>query len=779
MSDGPRFESIRLDYGCHHGTYRFPEKREPVTIVGANGSGKSTLVEALVRTLFGFNRREPEAREQQDHRRPWKGGSFRALLTLRDAADRITIERDFDTHQVVVGRLPKAEELYGGEANPAAPASADQRRYREVLQRIFGLDELADYVRTACVQQGHMLETALAPDLLAIVAGGHADVETAKSELRERYHEFTLESIGRGERRRRKKGRIEQLDEELEELQGRIARVRRGEAEQRPLQEGAAEAVARIDELRREARRLEADHAALSGFQVLEERAKGIRDRIQRLEEVGADLRQAVERTEAVSRHGAVDRHRYPEDYLERLAGLEEGLWPRLRAAQAARAAQAERPGAAPASPARARALLALAGVIGLVAALLLVLGQGAVRLAGIAVALAAVALLVVGRRGLDVQRRRTEAAAAAVAADSEIQTIEARIAAKLEGLPDPHRILPETLAERRREHAEWRSAGDRVTEATRRLEDSTRRADRELGAREDEVPGTGPIERRDDAVSLEAARALIDELGLALSRERNERLAPTILELKQATVAIGDLPENVPEALREVGERLGENRRELEAAEEELRELQRRLLAVRRPEESSVALLAERGVREVELEAARREAGVYRRAHALLEDAYQEFRATDQDRLVARIEAHLSTLGDGDMGPLVIPDDLGSACLMYRGRPLALASPPLSYGELHIALFAVRLGAADFLAGMGVNLPLLVDDPFVHLDAERAAEMWRVLCRIARDRQVLLTTQDRLVLAHLGVRPDLDLDGPGRESSLQMELPVGRSAPG
>ena len=170
----------------------------------------------------------------------------------------------------------------------------------------------------------------------------------------------------------------------------------------------------------------------------------------------------------------------------------------------------------------------------------------------------------------------------------------------------------------------------------------------------------------------------------------------------------------------------------------------------------------------------AKREAGAYRRAHGLLTDAYEEFRETDQERLLRHIDGHLSVLGDRKMGPVVAPDDLDSALLMYGGRSLALASPPLSYGELHVALFAVRMGAADFLAGMAVRLPLLVDDPFVHLDAGRAAEIWDVLCTIARERQVILTTQDRLVLEHLGVRPDLDLDGPGRAASAQMELPVG-----
>jgi hypothetical protein len=82
-----------------------------------------------------------------------------------------------------------------------------------------------------------------------------------------------------------------------------------------------------------------------------------------------------------------------------------------------------------------------------------------------------------------------------------------------------------------------------------------------------------------------------------------------------------------------------------------------------------------------------------------------------------------------------------------------------LSYGQWHVVLLAIRLGAADFLAGLGVRLPLLLDDPFVHLDAGRARELWDVLARIAAERQVFVATQDRLLVDHLGIEPHLDLD--------------------
>ncbi len=349
------------------------------------------------------------------------------------------------------------------------------------------------------------------------------------------------------------------------------------------------------------------------------------------------------------------------------------------------------------------------------------------------------------------------------------------RVEEKLAGLPAAGDISPETLPERRREYAVFRSALGRAADAERRLAEAHRRTERTLASRETEEAQVRAEPGVDEASGgIQAARALMSSLEASLSSERNDGLAPTRLELERERSELEELPVDARAAFRKTDLEMEEKRRELTAKEAEERELRERFLAVPRPDESSLALEGRVEARRTALAEARREAGAYRRAHGLLMDAYGEFRETDQERLLRHIDGHLSVLGDRKMGPVVAPDDLDSALLMYGGRSLALASPPLSYGELHVALFAVRMGAADFLAGMAVRLPLLVDDPFVHLDAGRAAEIWDVLCTIARERQVILTTQDRLVLEHLGVRPDLDLDGPGRAASAQMELPVG-----
>ena len=760
MSGVVRFVSLDLDYGCHHGRYRFPVKNAPTVILGSNGSGKSTLVDALVRTIYGFNRRESDARRAQEHRRPWKGGRFRARVTLEDAEGRLSIERDFESNQVVVRRLAADEEIFRGEANPAAPSSSDQQVYRKLLQELFGLTELDDYERTACIQQGHLLGTELAQDLLRIAAGGHADVDAARAVVRDEYYRLTLQPITSEERRRHRAGRVEQLEEEVEELSAMLSAVLQAEADRRPLLDEERHLEAELNGIRADVRRLEGERDALSRLRGLEEREAASRERIRHLEDVHAELREAIWKVEAAASDSAAlpGEDAYPPDYLERLVALEEALWPRLRELEAKRDALAGRFEGSPAGPSfRGRVALGL-GVALLIGGLTL-----SARTTGVVAMLMGVALLVWGARGIVVQRSAGRFARAELGrTTAEIADAERRIGEKLDGLSDPG-LAPGELPERRRAFSAWRAARAQLEDGQGRLDGASRRAERTL--RRDEA---GPGIR----VVAESKR-LLTAVEQAISAERNDVMAPTRLALERERAEVERLPQDVRAAFRETDRDLQDKRTRLEDGGTQLRDVQRRLIALPRPEESSLALEARRQTMEEDLQAARGEARAYALAYELLVDAYEEFRATDQERLVEHIDARLAALGGGELGPLAVPDDLSSAALMYAGRTVPLASPPLSYGEWHVALFAIRIGSADFLSDLGVRTPLLVDDPFVHLDPRRAGEIWEVLCRVAGERQVLVTTQDRLILEHLGVRPDLNLDGPEREVSAQMELPV------
>lgn len=753
MSGVVRFASLDLDYGCHHGGYRFPVKDAPTVVLGPNGSGKSTLVDALVRTIYGFNRRELDARRAQEHRRPWKGGRFRARVTLEDAEGRLSIERAFESNHVVVRRLAADEEIFRGEANPAAPSSHDQQAYRKLLRELFGLTELGDYERTACIRQGHLLGTELAQDLLRIAAGGHADVNAAGADVRDEYYTLTLQPITSEERRRHKAGRVEQLEEGVEELSGILSAVLRAEADRQPLQEEERHLQVELSGLRSDVRRLEVERDALSKLRGLEEREAASRERIRHLEDVDAELREATWKVEAAASDsaGLLGEGAYPPDYLERLVALEEALWPRLRELEAKRDALAGRLEGSPAGPSfRELASLGL-GVALLIGGLTL-----SSRTTGVAAMLMGVALLVLGVRGIVVRRRAGRLARSELkSTTAQIADVEGRIGEKLDGLSDP---------------VGW-AARARLEDGRGRLDGASRRAERTL-RRDEEGAGSRVVAEPLGGVVAESKR-LLTAVEQAISAERNDVMAPTRLALERERAEVERLPRDVRAAFRETDRELQDMRTRLEDGETQLREVQRRLIAVPRPEESSLALEARRQTMEEDLQAARGEARAYSLAYELLVDAYEGFRATDQERLVEHIDARLAALGGGELGPLAVPDDLSSAELRYAGRTMPLASPPLSYGELHVALFAIRIGSADFLSGLGVRIPLLVDDPFVHLDPTRAGEIWEVLCRVARERQVLVMTQDRLTLEHLGVRPDLNLDGPEREVSAQIEPPV------
>src|SRR5690606_18888897 len=61
-----------------------------------------------------------------------------------------------------------------------------------------------------------------------------------------------------------------------------------------------------------------------------------------------------------------------------------------------------------------------------------------------------------------------------------------------------------------------------------------------------------------------------------------------------------------------------------------------------------------------------------------------------------------------------------------------------LSQGTQDQLYLALRLAIADLVGGE-VPLPLILDDPFVHCDADRLARIQEALRQAARERQIIL----------------------------------------
>ena len=741
MTSPVRFLRVDLGYGCHaSGAFEIPEKDSPVVIAGPNGSGKTTLVEALVRTLFGFDRRQPADRDCLTARVPWSGDRCRAEVELRGAdGRRWRVRREFDDGHVRI-ESPDGGAAWSGDGNPAS-ANQEALEYRRRLTAIFGLGEIEHYEATACVAQGRLLDTRLREELLQIEAGGYGNVDEALARIAKAHAELTsrpLEGAGRG---RTKPRRLETAEAELARLRTRLSSAEAVLGWRAPLEQEVAAARGRAGELDGAIARLEAALAPLNGRRALESRVDALLER-------QATLQTSRNRVERASRQlGVIEdqvavplEERYPADFLERLGRL-EWMWARQATLRAdrdrmesgPRAANVPRPWIAPAA---AVTLAAIGAVIAVA------VGTSAPALGGAALAIAAGTALLLHRWSRI--RGRDEALARKQEIYADIDRLGHDLARELDGIPRARTLSPATLDERRHAFEIQRQAAEKIGAAREALEEELLDAARALGA---EPPTEGTLQ---DLAALRARQceAATEEIRLAVARA----------QVEIESLAAVDLPDGVEATPESVESALAERRAERRAVEQRARTAESRLLQEGTGHESPVAIRDELELLDAERAAVEREARVHEAAHALIRDAYQEFREHDRERLLTAVSRSLLDLTGGRIGPIEAPGSLAEAVVRLEGREVELRSPPLSYGEFHAALFGIRLGASDFHARSGIRPPMIVDEPFAYLDLDRARELWRLLCAAAHERQVFVVTQEVLTLDALGIAPDIDL---------------------
>jgi uncharacterized protein YhaN len=68
-------------------------------------------------------------------------------------------------------------------------------------------------------------------------------------------------------------------------------------------------------------------------------------------------------------------------------------------------------------------------------------------------------------------------------------------------------------------------------------------------------------------------------------------------------------------------------------------------------------------------------------------------------------------------------------------------SAPALNPAALHAVILSIKLALTDFFIDLGAPLPLIIDDPFLYMDDERARNLKAVLDDIARGRQIIIFT--------------------------------------
>jgi hypothetical protein len=122
-----------------------------------------------------------------------------------------------------------------------------------------------------------------------------------------------------------------------------------------------------------------------------------------------------------------------------------------------------------------------------------------------------------------------------------------------------------------------------------------------------------------------------------------------------------------------------------------------------------------------------------------LLGEAIQEFQSTHREDLERSLDTRFRSVTGRAARRIRIDPDLGIS-LLDEGA--SFGDERLSQGARDQLAFCLRLAVADLVAGE-IVVPMILDDPFVHSDAERLERIREALEAAAQERQILLLTHD------------------------------------
>lgn len=734
--NGPVFLEVELEFGAHSDRWTLSEER-PTLVAGPNGSGKSTLIDGLLRTIYGFHRRRPDDRKLSDARRPWIGDDFRSSLRLRIASgDVLDWSRDHETDQVRVVR-DDGEVLFEGEANPGGSGSSDAP-YWDLVERTFGLDQLEDYARTAWVAQGDMLEAEFSQELLTLAEGGHARLNEALDSVKRRHKALTKRAVHPDERKMPADGLLEEDRRERARLQEALAEARGAERDHGAAEKRLAAVDAEVREVKTELERLESARSEMAERRRLDAESEAARGRLDHLIDLKTELDAATdEASDAESRCAELtDFLDYPDDFPSLVDRLRDA-W--SDEADLMEAIEADRQQLAALRPRSLDAVLPGAGVAAAGLLLLLPFLAGLHGLARLGAWAAGLLALMAAVRGLWRAADRRGSYRASMLGleerESKLQRTRERIGSALAAIPASEGLAPGDLDGRLARFRKAREAARRRAEARRRQHEAARRVKQSAEAQA--APG----------------RTLPN-----LIEDARRKLAEIDVQRRLNAEAAGYEAGRTPPTERALDDALRQAREQRDALQDEREELRIRLDRASRVLADAARL--ERDLADVErrIDENERTARALRAAYALLRDGYEEFREHDESRLVDAVAERFEALGGSSLGDFRVEPGLAEPTVALAGRTVSIDSPALSHGQRHLVMLAIRLGAADFLASGDVAVPLIVDEPFAHLDDRNAARVWELLTRVSDERQVIVATQEVNLLEKLGVRPHVRL---------------------
>jgi uncharacterized protein YhaN len=746
------------------------ELGDGLTVVhGPNEAGKSTFHAALVAALFGLlggGRRTKEGTALLERHRPWTGARYGAAVELAGGDRSLRLQWDFERgHHTVL------DAVTGVDLTAEHGGGTDAAR---LVRALHGVDR-ATYLRVGCVRQAelaavedpagvrHAVEAALSD------AAGDASAESAADAVRAARATAVGLNNSRGK----------PLPMARTELTAAVAAVAAAEADRHGTEELARqrdEARDRAAELAGRVHELESirDHL----------RADALRRRVAGAERLAVAVADAERTVAACSARASFEPEPALPAWRDRLGDLRAARRPggedaaalaalEAREGEAAvriaelepargsadREAQVERAVTTAAGPsARAAGATLAAGVV--LAGGGAATGFSAAIVAGLLAAVAGIVLAVGARRRSSALQRalpgsgtageRLAAFRHAVACDRELTAIERELAAiRL----DAARVR-ERLAGERRVDEELAGLEERVAAALRERGFDVEDMDGALVAYDVAAAERGAYDRgaaERDRAGAELAR-LLDGDSIEEARTRLGRLERELNG--HGPAARGrDADEVEAELAAAAAERDAAVAR-AERAEGEA--------ATRLELAADVAAAREREA------AAREEVARLERVDAVLELAERELRAaaaaTYRDvapRLNAALGAGIERLTGGRYRRALVDETL-AVRLEAPETGSMVGLDAVSAGTAKQVFLVERLELVRLLCP-DVTLPVLLDDPFAHFDAERIAATLVYLAELAAERQIVVfTTQAEVAALAPASATVIELERPG-----------------
>ncbi len=648
-------------------------------VIGPNEAGKSTLAEAVPAVLFGSDRLEKF--------KPWGRNACNAALFFEGHGRTIQIKRNLVTDDV---ELVEKDDLYHVRAQfsgkvPLRGRSATCREYRDLLESLLGVSD--DGLFRATYFFGHHPQEwsgdELAQKLRTLVSG------TAEADYAEILDRFLEEHFALT--RSNPWGRDKQRDREYEEVCEQLAQ--QGGAEAVPVfveLDNAAELAEQIETLSGE---LENDH---------QEYAKGLRyiERVRRQTEERAGTAAVAETPPSppspaasadsgplAERLAAAGLPRNPPRELPELLSEAADIRQELATLQQPFAALASREKHVPQVP--------WVMLVSLVAALLVV---------------------------------------AAVAWWQEFQFLRiAAVAAVCNGMllgwggwrqMARNKALAECDKERRRLDQKKHAAQQRQADLSERCET--------LG-----LPSSAI-----DLVRLQKQVAVHHDLLASFWSESGppDVDVPASTDRGGTEVAEPDVPQ-APDAAEASGEelalleaRMAEFEAELKRKDDRLQELKRQLAeSPAGPSRQNVAPATKLLARKRDLE---ERIAVLRKAIDLLAEAVDEFGRSHLVRLNDEAGKLFAKITAGRYAALKLDENMAPSIQVDSRRWMSCEN--FSRGTVDAIYLALRVALAK-VRNDGRSLPLMLDDPFVHLDQKRLATALNLVDLAAADGQLIL----------------------------------------